>query len=142
MGNTTGGTSGAGTANPSGTPGCRKMSQSARKIGRNYATLISSEKSFNDLLGDLPDLNESLGEELENTSMTQQDLIGVEGGMKGEYKTKHTTQIQYLCIHTKDLAMYPHQRSSYVSTPKIIVTFYDTSGLCASNVVFLSQFRR
>jgi hypothetical protein len=98
---------------------CRKMSQSARKIGRNYATLISSEKSFNDLLGDLPDLNESLGEELENTSMTQQDLIGVEGGMKGEYKTKHTTQIQYLCIHTKDLAMYPHQRSSYVSTPKI-----------------------
>ena len=74
---------------------CRKMSQSARKIGRNYATLIISEKSFNDLLGDLPDLNESLGEELENTSMTQQDLIGVEGGMKGEYKTKHTTQIQY-----------------------------------------------
>jgi hypothetical protein len=86
---------------------CRKMSQSARKIGRNYATLISSEKSFNDLLGDLPDLNESLGEELENTSMTQQDLIGVEGGMKGEYKTKHTTQIKYLCLN-------PHQRSIYV----------------------------
>jgi hypothetical protein len=83
------------------------MSQSARKIGRNYATLISSEKSFNDLLGDLPDLNESLGEELENTSMTQQDLIGVEGGMKGEYKTKHTTQIKYLCLN-------PHQRSIYV----------------------------
>lgn len=62
---------------------CRKMSQAARKIGRNYGNLISSEKSFSELLGDIPDLNESLGEELVNTSMTQQDLISVEGGMKG-----------------------------------------------------------
>ena len=74
---------------------CRKMSQSARKIGRNYATLISSEKSFHDLLGDLPDLNESLGEELENTSITQQDLIGVEGGMKGEYSIKPSIHLKY-----------------------------------------------
>ena len=53
-------------------PVCRKMSQSARKNCRNYAALISSEKSFHDLLGDLPDLN------LENTSITQLDLIGVQ----------------------------------------------------------------
>jgi hypothetical protein len=51
------------------------MSQSARKNCRNYAALISSEKSFPDLLGDLPDLKQ---EELENTSITQLDLIGVQ----------------------------------------------------------------
>ena len=51
------------------------MSQSARKNCRNYAALISSEKSFHDLLGDLPDLKQ---EELENTSITQLDLIGVQ----------------------------------------------------------------
>ena len=54
------------------------MSQSARKNCRNYAALINSEKSFHDLLGDLPDLNKNLGEELENTSITQLDLIGVQ----------------------------------------------------------------
>ena len=64
---------------------CRKMSQAARKIGRNYGTLISSEKSFHELLGDIPDLNDSLGEEFANTSITQQDLISVEGGMKSKH---------------------------------------------------------
>ncbi|XP_063415448.1 uncharacterized protein LOC134697235 isoform X2 [Mytilus trossulus] len=77
---------------------CRKMSQAARKIGRNYGTLISSEKSFHELLGDIPDLNESLGEELANTSITQQDLIGVEGVMKASFDD-FAKSIDKLCTH-------------------------------------------
>ncbi|VDI28903.1 Hypothetical predicted protein [Mytilus galloprovincialis] len=67
------------------------MSQAARKIGRNYGTLISSEKSFHELLGDIPDLNESLGEELANTSITQQDLIGI------RMDPKKVTKIVMVC---------------------------------------------
>ncbi|XP_062602116.1 uncharacterized protein LOC134263747 [Saccostrea cucullata] len=65
---------------------CRKMSRAARRIGMNYNSLIDSEQMFHDILNEPNDQNDSLTEDLCNTSALQQDVIIVEEGLKSAFE--------------------------------------------------------
>ena len=61
---------------------CRKMSRAARRIGSNYDNLIDSEQVFHEILNETGEGNDSLNEDFTNTSALQQEVIGIEEGMK------------------------------------------------------------
>lgn len=64
---------------------CRKMAKAAKAIGRNWEALIDSEQSFNDILNEQPELNKSLSEDLGNTTLMQEEVMGLEAGMKSTF---------------------------------------------------------
>ncbi|XP_060078850.1 uncharacterized protein LOC132558320 [Ylistrum balloti] len=64
---------------------CRKMAKAAKSIGRNWEALIESEQSFNEILNEQPEVNKSLSEDLDNTTLLQHEMIGVETEMKSAF---------------------------------------------------------